>query len=41
MHCAICYATVEPEKGLSLGQEAVERARHRGDDVLLAWSLMG
>jgi hypothetical protein len=28
MQCAICYTTGELEKGLSLGQEAVERARH-------------
>jgi tetratricopeptide (TPR) repeat protein len=35
------YFAGQPEKGLSLGQEAVERARRLGDDVLLGISLMG
>ena len=31
----------EPERGLALGEESVQRARRLGDDVLLGWSLMG
>ena len=35
----ICYLAGEPERGLPPGQEAVERARQLGDDVLLGESL--
>jgi non-specific serine/threonine protein kinase len=31
----------EPERGLAPGEEAVQRARRLGDDVLLGWSLLG
>jgi hypothetical protein len=34
------YFSGEPEKGLPLGEEAVERARRLGDDVLLGGALM-
>jgi len=37
----VCYFTGEPERGLPFGQEAVERARQLGDDVLLGQSLTG
>ena len=36
-----CYFAGEAERGLPLGQEAVERARPLGDDVLLAEALSG
>jgi non-specific serine/threonine protein kinase len=36
----VCYLAAEPERGLPLGQEAVQRARQLGDDVLLGLSLM-
>jgi predicted ATPase/class 3 adenylate cyclase len=36
----VCYLAGEPERGLPLGREAVQRARQRGDDVLLGISLM-
>jgi predicted ATPase/class 3 adenylate cyclase len=36
---AICCLAGEPERGLPPGQEAVERARQLGDDVLLGESL--
>jgi predicted ATPase/class 3 adenylate cyclase len=35
----ICYLAGEPEQGLAPGWEAVERARHLGDDVMLGQSL--
>ena len=35
----VCYFAGEPERGLPLGREAVERARKLGDDVLLGMSL--
>ena len=35
------YFTGEPEKGLPYAEEAVERARRLGDDVLLGTCLMG
>jgi predicted ATPase/class 3 adenylate cyclase len=35
-----CYFAGEPEIGMTLGTEAVERARRLGDDVLLGLSLM-
>ena len=35
----VCYRAGEPNRGLALGQEAVERARQLGDDVLLGQSL--
>jgi tetratricopeptide (TPR) repeat protein len=35
------YHAGQPDGGLHLGEEAVERARQLGDDVLLARSLMG
>jgi predicted ATPase/class 3 adenylate cyclase len=38
--CGGFYFSGEPEKGLPLGDEAVERARRLGDDVLLALALM-
>ncbi len=38
---AACYFAGEPERGLPLGRESVERARTLGDDVLLAASLSG
>jgi predicted ATPase/class 3 adenylate cyclase len=38
--CGGFYFSGEPEKGLPLGQEAVERARRLGDDVLLGAALM-
>jgi predicted ATPase len=34
------YFAGQPEKGLPLGHEAVERARRRGDDALLGQALM-
>jgi tetratricopeptide (TPR) repeat protein len=37
--CDVCYFAGEPDRGLPLGQEAVERARQLGNDVLLAASL--
>ncbi|MBV8200461.1 MAG: hypothetical protein JOZ15_07535 [Acidobacteria bacterium] len=38
-----CYYSFagEPEPGLPLAEESVQRARQLGDDVLLGWSLMG
>ncbi|HYB17905.1 MAG TPA: adenylate/guanylate cyclase domain-containing protein [Streptosporangiaceae bacterium] len=36
---AVCYRAGEPERGLPPGQEAVQRARQLGDDVLLGMSL--
>jgi predicted ATPase/class 3 adenylate cyclase len=36
-----CYFSGEPERGIPLGRESVERARTLGDDVLLAASLSG
>ena len=38
--CGGFYFSGEPEKGLPLGEEAVERARRLGDDVLLGGALM-
>jgi tetratricopeptide (TPR) repeat protein len=38
--CGGFYFSGDPEKGLPLGEEAVERARRLGDDVLLGWALM-
>jgi predicted ATPase/Tfp pilus assembly protein PilF len=35
----VCYLAGEPERGLPLGREAVQRARQLGDDVLLGMSL--
>jgi hypothetical protein len=35
-----CYFAGQPETGIMLGTEAVERARRLGDDVLLGLSLM-
>ena len=35
----VCYLAGEPERGLPLGREAVQRARQLGDDVLLGISL--
>ena len=35
----ICSVAGEPQKGLPLGREAVQRARQLGDDVLLGMSL--
>jgi predicted ATPase/class 3 adenylate cyclase len=35
----ICYRLGEPERGLPLGEEAVQRARQLGDDVLLGVGL--
>jgi tetratricopeptide (TPR) repeat protein len=35
----VCYLAGEPERGLAPGQEAVERARQLGDDVLLGTGL--
>ena len=40
MSCDAYSFAGEPETGLPLGQEAVERARQLGDDVLLGESLM-
>jgi tetratricopeptide (TPR) repeat protein len=37
----LCYLAGEPEQGLPPGREAVELARHLGDDVLLGESLAG
>jgi hypothetical protein len=37
---ALCYFAGEPERGLPIGREAVERARQLGDDVLLGVSLV-
>ncbi len=39
--CAACYFAGEPERGIALGQEAVERARTLDDDVVLAESMSG
>jgi predicted ATPase/class 3 adenylate cyclase len=39
--CGAYYFVGEPERGLALGQESVERARRLGDDGLLAGSLLG
>jgi len=39
--CSACYFAGEPERGIPLGQEAVERARLLGDDVVLAESMSG
>ena len=40
-HSAVVYYFVgQPERGLPLGQESVERARQLGDDVVLGRSLM-
>jgi len=39
--CSACYFAGQPERGLPLGQEAVERARPLNDDVLLAEALSG
>jgi predicted ATPase len=36
---SVYYHTGEPERGLAVGSEAVERARQLGDDVLLGESL--
>jgi predicted ATPase/class 3 adenylate cyclase len=36
----VSYLAGEPERGLPFGQEAVQRARQLGDDVLLGMSLM-
>ena len=36
---SVCYLAGEPERGLPAGQEAVQRARQLGDDVLLGESL--
>jgi predicted ATPase/class 3 adenylate cyclase len=38
--CGVYYFAGQPEKGLPLGQEAVERARQLDDDDLLGGSLM-
>jgi predicted ATPase len=35
-----CYFAGDPEIGVTIGTEAVERARRLGDDVLLGFSLM-
>ena len=35
----VCYVAGEPQRGLPPGQEAIERARQLGDDVLLGESL--
>jgi predicted ATPase/class 3 adenylate cyclase/DNA-binding CsgD family transcriptional regulator/tetratricopeptide (TPR) repeat protein len=37
--CGACYYAGETETGLPFGQESAERARHLGDDVVLAESL--
>jgi predicted ATPase/class 3 adenylate cyclase len=39
--CAVYYFAGEPDRGLPLAQESVERARRLGDDVVLGRSLMG
>jgi predicted ATPase/class 3 adenylate cyclase len=39
--CCFYAFAGEPEPGLPLAEEAVQRARQLGDDVLLGWSLMG
>jgi predicted ATPase len=39
--CGAHFFAGEPETGRPFGQESVERARRLGDDVLLAWSLIG
>ena len=39
--CSACYFAGQSERGLPLGQEAVERARPLNDDVLLAEALSG
>jgi predicted ATPase/class 3 adenylate cyclase len=39
--CAACYFAGEPERGIPLGQEAVERARLLDDDIVLAESMSG
>ena len=39
--CGAHFFAGELEAGRRFGQEAVERARQLGDDVLLAWSLAG
>jgi hypothetical protein len=39
--CGYYYLAGQPEKGLPLGEESVERARQLGDDVLLGASLLG
>jgi predicted ATPase/class 3 adenylate cyclase/Tfp pilus assembly protein PilF len=36
----VCHLAGDPERGLPLGREAVQRARQLGDDVLLGMSLM-
>jgi predicted ATPase/DNA-binding SARP family transcriptional activator len=38
--CRMYYHAREPRRGLPLGQEAVERARQLGDDILLGESLL-
>ena len=39
--CGAYYFAGEPERGVALGEEAVECSRGLGDDVLLAGSLLG
>ena len=39
--CSACYFAGEPERGIPLGHEAVERARSLDDDILLAESMSG
>ena len=39
--CSTCYFAGEAERGAPLGQEAVDRARPLGDDVLLTEALSG
>ena len=39
--CAGHFFAGEPDTGRPFGQESVERARRAGDDVELAWSLLG
>jgi predicted ATPase/class 3 adenylate cyclase len=39
--CSAHFFAGEPEAGRPFGQESVERARRFGDDVQLAWSLLG
>jgi len=39
--CSACYFAGEPERGIPLSQEAVERARPLDDDIVLAETMSG
>jgi len=40
MLSAVCYFAGQPDRGLPVAREALDHARHIGDDDLLGWSLL-